>query len=196
MYDLGPYFCDNPHHALLHYVLGGRRANPFVPDQPMINYDGKGMALEFGVGEGHSLRCIAQHLPVVGYDSFQGLPEDWRPGFEAGKFHCDPPQHLPPNADVVVGLFEDALPEFDPGKLTWEVRLLHIDCDLYSSTKTVLDRCRRLFRPGLIVLFDEFWGYPEAEEHEQRAWYEFNEENDISWEVLGHGVQQYAVRIV
>jgi hypothetical protein len=182
-YDLGRYFCDNPHHALLHYVLEGA-------------VHSGGMALEFGVGEGHSLRCIARYMPVVGYDSFQGLPEDWRPGFDKGAFRSDRPACLPSNADIVEGLFEDTLPVFDPGKLGLPITLIHCDADLYSSTKTVLERCEKLIRPGLVILFDEFWGYPGCEDHEQRAWREFADRTGVTWEVVGHGVQQWSVRIV
>lgn len=191
---LGPYFCDNPHHALLHHVLGGHSFPPLSPEQPMMR---EGIGLEFGVGNGDSLRCIARFLPIViGYDSFQGLPEDWRPGFEQGTFACDPPTRLPDNADVVVGMFDETVPKFDPHLLRTPVSLLHIDCDLYSSTKTVLERCERLMTPGLVIVFDEWWGYPGCEDHEQRAWREFTAAHrDLEWEVIGHGVQQWAVRL-
>jgi hypothetical protein len=33
-------------------------------------------AVEFGVYTGYSLGLIAQRLPVIGFDSFEGLPED------------------------------------------------------------------------------------------------------------------------
>jgi hypothetical protein len=147
-YELGPYFCDNPHHALLHHVLGSRSSTPGVCEEPIMR---DGLALEFGVGDGASLRCIARYnMMVVGYDSFQGLPEDWRPGFEEGAFACEPPTDLPKNVQLVTGLFEDTLPQFDIEDLGAPVNLLHIDCDLYSSTKTVLDRCRNLFyNPGI-----------------------------------------------
>ena len=184
-YDLGPYFCENPHHALLHHCLERVRGRA-------------GIGVEFGVGEGHSLRCIAQSMPVMGFDSFQGLPEDWRPGFGEGMFACDPPRDLPGDTKLVVGLFEDTLhPTFWAG--IRPIKLVHIDCDLYSSTATVLERLpwRNLIRNKAVIVFDEYWGYPEAEKHEQRAWMEFTDENpDLQWEVIGHGVQQWGIQLV
>ena len=47
--------------------------------------------LEFGVYKGRSMRWWSQRLPhagakLVGFDSFEGLPEDWRPNYDAGAF--------------------------------------------------------------------------------------------------------------
>jgi len=47
--------------------------------------------LEFGVFEGRSIRWWSEHLrqsgaQFIGFDSFEGLPADWQPGFPAGFF--------------------------------------------------------------------------------------------------------------
>lgn len=176
-FDLGPYFCDNPHHALLHHVLDRE------VDQ--------GVAVEFGTGYGHSARCIARYMPVATFGSEQGLPEDWRAGFPAGSF-AEIPFGLPKNVTYTEGLFEDTLPGLEyPDDLA----LVHFDADLYSSTAYALSHIGPSLRPGVVVLFDEFWGYPEAADHEQRAWREFVEKFGVDYEVLGHGVQQWSVRI-
>lgn len=149
-----------------------------------------GIAMEFGVAEGRSLRLIAAHMPVVGFDSFRGLPEDWRDGFPAGMFACPMPQVA--GAVIVPGLFEDTLPKWQ-----WDdgVGLVHIDCDLYSSTVTVLRHVMPHLSPGVYVVFDEFHGYPGAEDHESRAWREYVERNGVDYEVVGSGVEQFAVRL-
>lgn len=69
-YQLGPYFPPAEHYSLLRHVVGLRPS---------------GVALEFGVGKGESTRIIAEHMPVIGFDSFTGLPEDWRDGFPKGR---------------------------------------------------------------------------------------------------------------
>ncbi len=71
-----------------------------------------GSAVEFGVATGTSLSIIAEHMYVVGFDSFKGLPEDWRFRYPAGSMACDPPDDIE-NSSVVIGLFEDTLPVFD-----------------------------------------------------------------------------------
>lgn len=167
-----------------------RYALSFAPDE--------GMALEFGVYSGKTLRTIAEVLDgrdVFGFDSFEGLPEDWRTNFPAGTFAVD---GLPdvPGAELVVGWFDETLPAFveqhpDP------VAFLHLDADLYSSTKTALDFVGSRLRPGSVVVFDEYFNYPGWEQHEHKAWTEFVERTGITFEYLAYTVnfEQLAVRI-
>lgn len=156
-----------------------------------------GQAVEFGVGSGRSLAQIATHMPVMGFDSFEGLPERWRDGFDKGAFACKPPSIE--NSTLVEGWFEESLPRTD---LPDDIGLVHIDCDLYSSTKTVLSHLKSKIHPGCYIVFDEWHGYSsgedgnEPENHEQRAWREFVAETDISWTVVGHGPEQWAIRII
>jgi hypothetical protein len=72
-----------------------------------------GMALEFGVASGTTLAIIAEQRSgaVFGFDSFKGLPERWRLGFDAGEFALQTPPNVP-GAELVVGLFMDTLPGF------------------------------------------------------------------------------------
>jgi hypothetical protein len=47
----------------------------------------EGLVLEFGVATGDTLsRIAAKRSPAHGFDSFEGLPEDWRTGFTKGAF--------------------------------------------------------------------------------------------------------------
>lgn len=173
-YDLGPFI--EAHYALLRYVL---QLKP------------RGVALEFGVGQGTSLLQIADYMPVFGFDSFKGLPEDWRDGFSAGAFACNPPYVPCDRCSLVIGLFEDTLPDFDFD----DIGLVHIDCDLYSSTATVLKYVGPHLNSGCYVVFDEWHGYPGCERDEQRAWREFAKRSGIRWNVVGHSFQQWAIRI-
>lgn len=175
-YTLGPQLSDEPGGVLDHVLL-------LKPH---------GVALEFGVGAGGSLRRIARQLFTYGFDSFNGLPEKWRDGFDAGRFACPPPEV--PNTHLVQGLFEATLPLFDLDPIG-PVGLVHIDCDLYSSTRTVLQHMEPVFQPGTYVVFDEWHGYPGAESHEQKAWREFATRTRTAWTVIGHGPEQFAIRI-
>lgn len=159
-----------------------------------------GMALEFGVYTGGTLRAIAECRAdgrVFGFDSFAGLPELWRSGFDTGAF--DDVASLPevPGAELVVGLFADTLPGFldaHPGP----VDFLHVDADLYSSAVTVLDAVGSRLRPGSIVLFDEFLNFPDWEQHEARAWWEFVDKHDVGFDYVCYTLnnEQVAVRII
>ena len=127
-----------------------------------------GLALEFGVASGATLRVIAEQRPgqTFGFDSFQGLPEEWRPGFPQGMFATHAP-HIE-GAELVVGLFEDTLPAWFTHHPVADIGLIHIDCDLYSSTATILDHMHNL-ESGTVIVFDELVGYQGWEQHEHRA---------------------------
>jgi predicted O-methyltransferase YrrM len=153
-----------------------------------------GMALEFGVYAGTTLKIIATARDgeaIYGFDSFEGLPETWRSGYPEGTFGLD---SLPdvPGSELVVGWFDDTLPGFmaeHPGP----VDFLHVDCDLYSSTKTVLHLVGPRLRPGSIVVFDEYFNYPGWQEHEHRAWMEYVELKGLKFEYEGYTVDHEQV---
>lgn len=151
-----------------------------------------GVAVEFGVGEGKSARIIADRMPVFGFEGGVGLPEDWRPDYPKGSLAWDIPEI--PNVSIEVGMFEDTIHKFDFDALG-SIGLVHFDADLYSSTKEALTYIGPYLRPGCYVVFDEFHGYPGSEDHERRAWEEFADESGIEWTVIGHGDQQWAIRI-
>jgi hypothetical protein len=158
----------------------------------------EGMALEFGVYTGRSLRRIAETRggrEVYGFDSFEGLPEDWRSTVREGTFRLDAPPRVD-GANLVIGLFANTLPTFLTVHLG-PVAFLHLDADLYSSTKTVLDHVGPRLRLGSVIVFDEYFNYPGWEQHEHRAWREFVERTGTGFSYEGYTVdhQQVVVRI-
>ena len=159
--------------------------------QEVLERDPEGWAVEFGVYSGYSTGLIAKQMPVIGFDSFEGLPEDWRKGFPKGKFTTegmDLPHPPDGNAILVPGWFEDTVPMFPFPKLG----LVHIDCDLYSSTVTALEGVLSAIGPGTYVVFDEFHGYPGAEHHEAKAWQEFIDKYHILAETVAYGPEERA----
>ncbi|MQA15640.1 MAG: class I SAM-dependent methyltransferase [Pseudonocardiaceae bacterium] len=158
----------------------------------------EGMALEFGVFSGQTLKVIAEAREghgVYGFDSFEGLPENWRTGFPTGAFRVDGIPDVP-GAELLVGWFDDVLPGFlaeHPGP----VALLHVDSDLYSSARTVLDQVGPRLVPGSVVLFDEYFNYPGWERHEHLAWQEYVERTGTRFEYEGYTInnEQVFVRV-
>lgn len=159
---------------------------------------GPGLALEFGVATGTTLRIIADAVAadrtVAGFDVFTGLPETWRTGFPAGEFAQEPPDV--PGATVIAGLFEDTLPTF-LAESDEAIAFMHVDCDLYSSTKTVLDLMGERLTPDAVLVFDEFFNFPGWEQHEFRAWTEFLARSGRSYEYLAYtgNHEQVVVRL-
>ncbi|MDD7966371.1 class I SAM-dependent methyltransferase [Actinomycetospora sp. DW7H6] len=155
-----------------------------------------GLALEFGVFSGTTLRAIAAARgdgEVYGFDSFQGLPEDWRAGFGAGTFAVGEPPEVP-GAELVVGWFADTLPAF-LAEHPEPVDLLHLDADLHSSTATVLEHVGPRLRPGSVIVFDEYLNHPGWEDGEHRAWTEYVARTglDFTYEAFTHDHEQVVV---
>lgn len=78
------------------------------------------------------------------------------------------------------------------------VRLAHVDCDLYSSTRTVLAGLADRFVPGSVLVFDDLLGYPGFEQHELRAFEEFVATTGTRYEIIAATLlgREVAVRIV
>lgn len=160
----------------------------------------KGHFCEFGVASGISINHIASltDREIHGFDSFEGLPEDWRAGFGKGAFSQD---GLPPvrtNVRLYKGWFDQTVPAWakeHPGPMAF----IHMDADLYSSTKTVLDALADRIVPGTVIQFDEFFNYPGWQEGEFKAFTEFVAKHQIGFEYIGYSqggdAQQAAVRI-
>ena len=176
--------------------LGPRLGNEYTDCIAQAAVWAPGNALEFGVASGRTLQMIARHKKVVGFDSFEGLPEDWREGFPKGIFAGPVPNV--PNAEIVVGWFEDTLPKWVKKNQEFlsNLGLVHLDADLYSSTKIVLEALEPYLLGGTVLVFDEYHGYPGWEEHEHKAWIEFLDGSALSFEVIGHGPEQLVVRIL
>ncbi len=160
-----------------------------------------GLFLEFGVRKGDSINRLAGMRPEVqfyGFDSFYGLPEAWGAMGKAGVMSVQGRvPHVRPNVSIVKGLFEDTLPAFlaqHPGK---SVSFVNIDCDLYSSTRTVLRHLAPRMRAGTVIVFDELYNYPGWQECEYKAFMEFVAENGVAFDYIGYVMvdRQIAVRI-
>lgn len=155
-----------------------------------------GLWLEFGVGKGATLDFIAQNndgRTVIGFDSFEGLPEDWKMSDTLTylKGHYNLSGTIPPlksrNVRLVRGYFEETLPDFLI-RNDQICAFVHIDCDLYSSTLFVLRtlHAHRKLVPGTVILFDELYNYQYFENHEFRAFQEFFNTSGLRYEWIAH----------
>ena len=147
-----------------------------------------GLLLEFGVYTGNSINFISEYHPtrlVYGFDSFAGLPENWTID-PKGMYSLG--GELPAvrsNVRLIKGWFDETLPPF-VREHAETCSFIHIDCDLYSSAKTVLDQLRGKIVPGTVIVFDEYFNYPGWQQHEYRAFMEFTEMHRIRFEYIGY----------
>lgn len=175
--------------AFRHLTEGAMALRPFLPVPPvlfgvpasllswalsMARLDG--MICEFGVRRGHSIRVLAAATPqkLHGFDSFAGLPESWVKA-PAGVLTTqgDLPA-VPDNVILHPGWFADSLPAFLADHRD-RVRFANIDCDIYSSTRTVLWALADRLAPGSVLVFDELIGNRSWRQDEFRALIEFSQ---------------------
>lgn len=138
-------------------------------NKALSHKNNNGLILEFGVWKGTTINEIAKQNPKVtihGFDSFEGLPEDWETSFNSNKnkhkkgyFSLNNLPTVEKNVKLWKGWFENTIPIFIKDYKD-TISFLHIDGDLYSSAIIVLNELNHLIVPGTVIVFDEFypWG--------------------------------------
>lgn len=145
--------------------------------------------LEFGVFSGSTINYISKFTndKVYGFDSFEGLPEKWTDGFDKGCFNMngDLPE-VNKNVELIKGWFNETLPNFIKNQ-NKKVSFIHMDADLYSSTKYIFDVLKDYIDKDCVIVFDELVNYPgfDGETGELKAFYEFITENKVDYEWIG-----------
>ena len=141
----------------------------------------EGDYLEFGSLQGRTFRLACEHhrrdfegrMHFWLFDSFQGLPEPtgidvdpkWRSGLLAwplNDLHLVAEEIGAPRTAYtpVEGYYDDSLtPELAAQLVADGVRagIVYVDCDLYSSTKVVLEFVRPLLQTGTVLCFDDYY---------------------------------------
>lgn len=162
-----------------------------------------GLFMEFGVWQGSSIRRIIQAMRnagiysscIYGFDSFMGIPEQWG-SMPAGFFNLDGkiPDFQDKGITIIPGWFNEVLPNFLNTNKDF-ASFIHIDCDVYSSAKYILNALQSRIVPGTILLFDEMINVPDYDLHEFKAFNEFLNEFNKEAQCLCHGKYQVAFRI-
>jgi hypothetical protein len=145
-----------------------------------------GQILEFGVFRGDSIRHMAARKPASalhGFDSFEGFPDDDRRDWDQD-FRVEALPEVPGNVTLHRGFFDATLPAFLDA---WTaeappIALVHIDCDIFSSTHTVLTALEPYLAAGDIVAFDELMNYSEFAANEFLALYLFLRRTGLDFE--------------
>jgi len=153
---------------------------------------------EFGVWRGNSF-CFAHRLKkklglnmkMWAFDSFEGLPptdEEKYNTFKQGEYACSEPdfrnilrQHGIRNDEyqIVKGYYQDSLNQDQHQRMRGShASIVYVDCDLYVSTKPVLDFLPPYLMDGTVICFDDYYCFRGSpEEGQQRAIREFLAEN-------------------
>lgn len=150
-------------------------------------YNKKVLYLEFGVNTGVSIRYWSMAIKhpdakLHGFDSFEGLPEDFDVNGPITRNTHDNKGQIPhiddPRVKFFKGWFEDVLPTYQLPE--HDVLVMVLDADLYSSTLCVLNHLRSYIKPGTFIYFDEL----SRIDHEPRAFAEFMEESGLEFRLF------------
>lgn len=160
----------------------------------------EGKYLEFGVYKGESINHIASQEPnktIYGFDSFEGLPESWTSNHPKGHFKINGLPKVKKNVKLIKGWFDSTIPQFIKEENEFKIAFIHSDSDLYSSTKTMFELLSNNIQSGTVIVFDEYFNYPNWEEGEFKAFQEFIKQNNLSYKYLGYTytASQVAVQI-
>jgi hypothetical protein len=146
----------------------------------MAQYKPPFSILEFGTAQGYAFAKLLgatrylhleDQVTVHGFDSFEGLPvassaEDrglmrnpWMTGAYRASYdalHAYAVKHKFHNFRLHKGYFEDSItPDVLEGFRTTPPILVWVDCDLYTSSVTVLQRLIPVLRSGCVIYFDD-----------------------------------------
>lgn len=163
----------------LHYFELKHRRDFFERALCALSFNGiDGDYLEFGCCGGRTFglaykisRKYKYFCKMWAFDSFCGLPpqsvpEDNHPAWIEGtmsigvdEFEKICKENKIPKKDyaIVPGFYEDSLNNVS--ELPSNISLAYIDCDLYSSTKSVLEFLMPRLKHGMIIAFDDYFCY-------------------------------------
>ncbi len=146
----------------------------------------------------HEAKRNKHKAQLWAFDSFQGFPQpvgdkDKHPKWKKGhlsmpidKFHklCrlnGIPRHA---YHVIAGFYDETLTSLSPTDEPSNIALAYIDCDLYSSTKSILEFLKPRLKHGMIIAFDDYFCHSASQiSGERKAMLEIFD-NNSKWGLL------------
>lgn len=209
---------DEPYQAFITQSLTELRGRR-IPGHPLLQEASRlptptpensdELLLDLGVWIGWSTRLTsdASGRKVYGFDTFEGLVEDWQIEdqflIKQGTFSLsDPmsqrfirdtgvtlsdgiPAALGRNVQYVKGSTYDTLAPFLAERPGVPIRLFHMDLDTYESCLHALETCKDRFVEGSILVFDEYL----VTNGEMLAFYEFQNRYGLEWRYRAWGLE-------
>ena len=142
----------------------------FAINEAIKKFDKESLFLEFGVFKGDSINLFAEKLKkidaeIFGFDSFKGLKDEWMTEEfnPPGTFDLKGKKpKVERNVKLIDGWVEETAKNF-LSRNSKKIAFIHFDMDTYKSTSFVLKLVKNNFQAGTIILFDQFYGFPNWE---------------------------------
>jgi hypothetical protein len=171
--------------------------------------DSDELLLDLGVWLGWSTRLIsdASGREVYGFDTFEGLVEDWQIDdqilIKRGTFSLAEPLAQRSMRDTGVSLDEglpaalgrkvrfikgstyETLAPFLADRPGVPIAFFHMDLDTYESCLHALETCKDRFIEGSVLVFDEYL----VTNGEMRAFFEFQNQYQLEWRYRAWGLE-------
>lgn len=164
--------------------------------------NGNYLFLEFGVFNGESIIRISKILKkhnkqIYGFDSFEGLSEDWKDFSEPkGTFtrNGKVPELPNDNIKIVKGDIKNILKDFLK-KNSQKIAFVHIDTDTYETAEYILDNIKPRLVKNSIILFDELYNFFGWKDGEFKASLEVFSDNEFNYIAFTNS-QQVTIQIL
>ena len=177
--------------------------------------DSDELMLDLGVWLGWSTRLIsdASGRTVYGFDTFEGLVEDWQVDdqlvIKQGTFslaeplaerfmrdtgvslHDGLPAALGRQVQFIRGSTYETLAPFLAERPTAPIGLFHMDLDTYESCLHALETCKDRFVEGSILVFDEYL----VTNGEMRAFFEFQSKYELEYRYRAWGLEIFEMNL-
>jgi hypothetical protein len=154
--------------------------------------------LEFGVWTGTTVNLFSNYVNTIyGFDSFEGLREDWLGAsyHPKGTFNLNKKiPELNKNVIPIIGWVQDTLVPFLE-KHKPEINFVHMDMDTYETTKFVLTKIKPYLVKNCVIAFDELYNYSGWESGEYKALKEIFDDNEYRYICFCKDNEQASIQI-
>ena len=168
----------------------------------IANPAGNSLCLEFGVFKGSSINIFSSYLKninyeIYGFDSFEGINEDWYGTSKTKKSFNNFGQIPNVNKNVIIikGLIQNTLCEFLKKNKEKKIVFVHMDLDTYESSIFVLQQIKPYLSRSCIILFDEIYNVPGWSVGEYKALTDNFKESEYSFFAFSSNGSGAAIRI-
>ena len=156
--------------------------------------------IEFGVYSGSSINYFSNFIKpkkIYGFDSFEGLKEDWL-GTNVAKGTFNLNKKIPKlnkNVIPIVGWIQDTLENFLK-EMNNKINFVHIDVDTYETSKFVLEKIKPYLLKDSIILFDELYNFSGWDVGEYKSLIETFNDNEYKFLSFAKDGRQAVIQIL
>ena len=97
------------------------------------------------------------------------------------------------NVRLTKGWVQDTLPNFLAQNADQKIAFVHMDMDTYTPSRFALETLKPHLAKNAVILFDEFYGYPNWRNNEYKALLETFQEDEF--EYIAFASAQAAIRV-